>query len=160
MASEQPLDQSADPKFRPPEWMIPWITKANVWIYKRSNGKYGADGGGMENLLLSMVGRRSGNPQTVALPYWYDTDGSLIVVASFGGAAKHPAWFHNVRDTDANPTVTVQIRDQVSTATTEVLSGEVYSETWARLTADRPNYARYQARTDRTIPLVRLRLDS
>ena len=150
------MDQKADPGWRPPEWLIPKITKINVWIYQKSNGKYGAEGGGMEQLLISMKGRKSGKPQTVALPYWHDTDGSLIVVASFGGAEKNPAWFHNVGDTSVNPMVTVQIKDAIHEATIEVLDADVRNETWNRLTADRPNYARYQERTERTIPLVRI----
>ncbi len=153
-----PRDQSADPGWRPPEWLIPKITKVNVWIYQKSNGKLGAAGGGMKQLLLSMKGRKSGNPQTVALPYWYDTDETLVVVASFGGAEKSPAWFHNVADVDANPTVTVQMRDNVQTAVATVLTGDERDDVWTRLSADRPNYQRYQERTDRTIPLVRLTL--
>ena len=156
--SSTPRNQSADPGWRPPEWLIPKITKVNVWVYRKSNGKFGSAGGGMKQLLLSVKGRRSGNPQTVTLPYWYDSDDTLVVVASFGGAEKSPAWFHNVADRAANPTVTVQIRDTIHTAVATVLEGEEHEDVWARLSTDRPNYQRYQDRTERTIPLVRLTL--
>ena len=152
-------DQTADPGWRPPEWLIPKISKLNTWVYKRSNGKLGASGGGMEQLLLTVVGRKSGNEQTVTLPYWHDTDGTLILVASFGGAERSPAWFHNVADTTANPTVRVQIGAEHHTAVAAVLEGGVYADVWRRITADRPNYSRYQERTERTIPLVRITLD-
>jgi deazaflavin-dependent oxidoreductase (nitroreductase family) len=110
----------------------------------------------MHHVLLTSIGRRSGNPHTVCLPYWLDADENQVVVASFSGAPKSPAWFHNVADRSANPTVEVQDRARRYIALAEVLDGDDYATTWAALTADRPFFADYQARTERRIPLVRL----
>ena len=79
-----------------------------------------------------------------------------IVVASYGGAPRNPAWFHNVADRGANPEVVVRDRDRVFWSIAEVLKGSERDELWAHLVADRPFYADYQTRTERTIPLVRL----
>lgn len=140
----------------PPRWLIPWITRANVWVYRRSNGRLGATGGGMRQILVTAVGRRSGAEHTVCLPYWLDDQGRRVVVASFAGGPHHPAWYHNLADRSANPTVTVQDRAHRFTAIAEVLEGDERSAVWAALTADRPFYDDYQARTTRLIPLVRL----
>ena len=106
----------------------------------------------MPCILLRTVGRRSGKPHTVCLSYLPDGD-SMVVVGSFGGADRHPAWYHNVL---ANPEVTVQNRGRVFTATAETLTGAEREAVWEARIAGAPRYARYQERTDREIPLVRL----
>ena len=83
-------------------------------------------------------------------------DGSRIVVGSFAGAVKHPAWYLNLADKAANPEVYVRHRDEQYWAEANVLDGEEYSKTWAALTNDRPFYKDYQAKTERRIPLIRL----
>ncbi len=140
----------------PPRWLVPWITRANVWIYRRTDGRIGGTGAGMPQLLLTTVGRRSGRVHTVCLPFWNDGDGHRVVVASFGGAPRHPAWFHNLTDTGVNPTVSVQVGPRRLAARAEVVEGTERDRLWDALTADRPFYRDYQARTERVIPLVRL----
>ncbi|MGI9600696.1 MAG: nitroreductase/quinone reductase family protein [Acidimicrobiales bacterium] len=140
----------------PPAWAMPWITKANVWIYRRSGGKYGSAAAGMRNVMITTIGRRSGNPHTVVLPYWLDGDGRRIVVASHLGNPNNPAWFHNLADRDANPDVAVQDRGELFRAEAQVLDGDERAAVWDALLVDRPFYAEYQAKTDRQIPLVRL----
>jgi deazaflavin-dependent oxidoreductase (nitroreductase family) len=111
---------------------------------------------GMHHLLLRTVGRRSGNEHKVALPFWRDPDGHRVVVGSFGGAPKDPAWFLNLSDRTANPEVLVRVQGGQFWADALVLDGADYEQTWAGLLADRPWYAGYQEKTDRRIPLVRL----
>ncbi len=111
---------------------------------------------GMEHLLLRTVGRRSGNEHKVALPFWRDPQGRRVVVASFGGAPKDPAWFLNLCDRVANPQVLVRVQGGGFWADAEVLDGDDYAQTWAGLLTDRPWYADYQAQARRRIPLVRL----
>jgi deazaflavin-dependent oxidoreductase (nitroreductase family) len=112
---------------------------------------------GMEHLLLRTIGRRSGDEHKVALPFWRDRDGHRVVVASFGGAPKDPAWFLNLSDTTANPQVQVRVQRGLFWSTPQILDGDDYAETWAGLVADRPWYDDYVAKAgDRRIPLVRL----
>ena len=148
--------QANKPFREPPRWTVRWITRAQVFVYEHSNGRIGASAAGMRHLLLRATGRRSGRSSTVCLPYWLDPENRRIVVASYGGAPRNPAWFHNVADRGANPEVVVRDRDRVFWSIAEVLKGSERDELWAHLVADRPFYADYQTRTERTIPLVRL----
>ena len=140
----------------PPRRLIPWITKVTVGLYRITQGRLGGTQAGMDHVLLTTVGRRSGEPHTVCLPIWVTSDGAPVVVASYAGARRHPAWFHNLRDRRSNPTVAVVDRADRYDALAEVLEGEVRAEVWEALVADRPFYADYQAGTDRTIPVVKL----
>ena len=114
-------------------------------------------GAGMKQLILRTVGRKSGNEHKVALPYWVDDDGNKIVVGSYAGAKNHPHWYLNLVDRDANPEVLVRTREGSQWADAEVLDGDEYTRIWDALTADREYYRDYQTRTDRRLPLVRLR---
>ena len=112
---------------------------------------------GMEHLLLRTIGRRSGNEHKVALPFWRDPDGHRVVVGSFGGAPKHPAWFANLSDRAANPEVLVRVQRGLFWSDPQILDGDDYARTWSGLVADRPWYDDYVARAEgRRIPLVRL----
>jgi deazaflavin-dependent oxidoreductase (nitroreductase family) len=111
---------------------------------------------GMNHVLVRTIGRRSGTEHKVALPFWRDQEGVRVVVASFAGAPANPAWFTNLADTRANPRVFVRVQGGAYWSEPEILSGADYTTTWDLLVADRPHYADYRAKTDRTIPLVRL----
>ena len=80
----------------PPGWLIPWISRTHVVLYKLSAGKVGSHVDGMPCIVLRTIGRRSGKPHTVCLSYLPDGD-SMVVVGSFGGAEHHPAWYHNLQ---------------------------------------------------------------
>ena len=149
-------DQRAELPFSPPAWLIPWITRAQVFVYEKSGGRVGSIAAGMPHLLLHTVGRRSGRASTVCLPYWRDAAGHRIVVGSNGGGPRHPAWFHNLSDRLANPSVVVRDRDRVFRARADVLGGDERETVWSALARDRPFYAHYQEQTSRRIPLVRL----
>lgn len=155
MADSHPPSQRARVRFAPPRWLIPRLSRAQVWLYRRTHGRVGGTGAGMHNLILSTTGRRSGNAHAVCLPFWVDGDGRRVVVASFAGAPSHPAWYHNLADRDVNPTVDVQVWDDRRSHVAQILEGDDYRTVWDALVADRPFFADYQARTERRIPLVR-----
>lgn len=112
---------------------------------------------GMHHVVLRTIGRKSGAEHKVALPIWRDPDGHRIVVASFGGAPGHPAWFLNLRDRTANPRVLCRVQgSQQYWSEPEILEGDERNRMWKLLNEDRAWYDTYQAKTDRTIPLVRL----
>ena len=136
----------------PPQWLIPWISRIHVVLYRLTRGRVGGRVDGMPCILLRTTGRRSAKPHTVCLSYLPDGD-SMVVVGSFGGADHHPAWYHNLV---ANPEVTVQDRERILPAVAETLTGDEREELWEARIAGAPRYARYQERTDRAIPLVRL----
>ena len=113
---------------------------------------------GQVHVLLHTIGRKSRKVHKVPLPMWRDSNGHRIVVASFAGAPQHPSWFLNLRDR-VEPEVLVRVQHGRYWSVPEILEGEDYERTWAQLTADRAWYNDYQAKTERRIPLVRLRED-
>jgi deazaflavin-dependent oxidoreductase (nitroreductase family) len=121
------------------------------WVYEYSDGRIGATLGGRPMLLLRTVGRRSGEPRIAALLYVRDGD-AYVVIASKGGSPRHPGWFHNLT---ATPEVEIQVGRERIPVRARVAEGKERSRLWAR--ADEVNqgqYAVYQSRTSRVIPVV------
>ncbi|SCG42349.1 deazaflavin-dependent oxidoreductase, nitroreductase family [Micromonospora echinaurantiaca] len=113
----------------------------------------GADGGkyhGYDSLLLTTRGRRSGKLRRTALIYGRDGDRYLLV-ASNGGAARHPNWYLNLC---VDPEVWVQVGAEKFAARARTATGEERSRLWQVMTGVFPTYARYQQQTDREIPVV------
>jgi deazaflavin-dependent oxidoreductase (nitroreductase family) len=109
-------------------------------------------------LILETVGARSGRARSAILgwfPAVSDTAGeSWLVVASYGGAARHPAWYLNLaRNPDK---VWVQVGDRKVKVRPESLKGAERARAWERVVQLAPGYAGYQEKTDRVIPIVRL----
>jgi len=122
----------------------------NVWVYRLSGGRVMGRMGAAPILLLTTVGRKSGKRRTVPLLYLED-GGRFAIVASYGGAPRHPAWFVNL---EANPRVELQVRRLKFSATARKASAEEKAQLWPRLVAIYPAYADYQKRTTRDIPVV------
>lgn len=106
--------------------------------------------GPIPTLLLTTTGRRSGKPIVMPLIYG-EAGGNYVVVASKGGAPKHPGWYLNLA---AHPDVEVQILARRFQATARTASGAERAELWKQMAAIYPPYNDYQARTDREIPVV------
>lgn len=123
-------------------------------ILTLSFGKLGWKAANMPVLELTTTGRRSGQQRTVLLTSPLQLGDTLVVVASRGGDDQHPAWFVNL---EANPDVQValqggarrQMRARIATA-------EERAELWPKVTKEHANYAGYQRKTEREIPLVLL----
>jgi deazaflavin-dependent oxidoreductase (nitroreductase family) len=106
-------------------------------------------------LLLTTLGRRSGDPHTA--PMMFQLDGDPVVIASNNGASAHPAWFLNL---ETEPRVTVELSDETYETTAEVLHGDEYDRLWAAITTAYPFFVEHQQRAGaRRIPLVRLPRD-
>jgi len=154
--SHKPADDTNDKPFKtPPMWLIPWISKAHVTLYKLTSGMVGSKLAGKPGLLLRTVGRRSGKPHTVCLPYLPDAN-SKVIVASYGGADRHPAWFHNLK---ATPDVIIRDKREVYWAKAIVVEADERPQLWDKVVSDAPWYAEYQSKTERQIPLIRLEYD-
>jgi len=98
-------------------------------------------------LLLTTVGARTGRRTTVPLGYAVD-NGRVFVVASKAGAAKHPAWFHNLR---ANPSVTIELGDRSFQAQAVVTAGEERDRLYRRVAGEGNEY---EKNTDRVFPVI------
>jgi deazaflavin-dependent oxidoreductase (nitroreductase family) len=151
--SDQKVEQMWE---TPPPDEIVAISKGHVDAMESSDADEIWQVAGMHHVVVRTVGRKSGNEHKVALPIWRDPDGHRIVAGSFAGADRHPSWFLNLRDRDANPEVLCRVQGSQYWSVPEVLEGDEYDRIWKLFTADRAWYNDYQAKTDRQIPLVRL----
>jgi deazaflavin-dependent oxidoreductase (nitroreductase family) len=135
--------------------LLKLFVKAHVWLYRSSKGRRGVTMRGRDVILLTTRGRRSGEPRTVALVPFIagDERGEMFVIASLAGAPKHPAWFFNLQ---ADPEVTVQLGQETWKARATEVGEDERAPLWERITAAMPDYAEYQAKTSRVIPIVRL----
>lgn len=106
--------------------------------------------GPIPTLLLTTTGRRSGKPIVMPLIYG-EAGGNYVVVASKGGAPKHPGWYLNLA---AHPDVEVQILARRFRATARTASGAERAELWKQMAAIYPPYDDYQVKTGREIPVV------
>ncbi len=106
-------------------------------------------------LLLTTTGRKSGKPRTTPLQYMKDGE-NLVVVASNGGNVRHPAWLFNI---DANAGATVQVGKETKRVRAETADKEERSRLWPLLLEAYAGYQDYEDETERTIPVVILRLE-
>ncbi|QIN82188.1 nitroreductase family deazaflavin-dependent oxidoreductase [Rubrobacter tropicus] len=129
-----------------------WATKLHSSLYRTTNGRVGGRMVGSPVLLLVTTGRRSGLRRTTPLLYLED-GGRYAIVASNGGAPKHPDWWLNL---GANPEAAVEVGGrEIRVRATEAV-GEEKRRLWKRLVEMYPSYASYQAKTDREIPVILL----
>ncbi len=140
-----------------PDNLLEWIADHR----RRYTESHGADGhmwdsapvggpGLVPTLLLTTTGRRSG--KSIVMPLIYgESDGSYVVVASKGGAPKHPGWYFNLA---AQPEVEVQVAAKHFQAKARTATGDERVALWKKMQAIYPPYDEYQAKTDREIPVV------
>jgi deazaflavin-dependent oxidoreductase (nitroreductase family) len=126
-----------------------WVAD-HIKSYVESDGEQGHLWRGVPTLLLTTKGRKSGELRRTALIYG-EHDGAYLLVASQGGADKHPAWYLNL---DADPEVHVQVGADKFSARARTASAEEKPELWAKMTKIWPPYDEYQAKTQRQIPVV------
>ena len=117
--------------------------------YESSGGTRSTTMNGMPVVVLTTLGRRSGKVRKTPLMR-VEHDGAYAVVASLGGAPQHPVWYHNIV---ANPHVELQDGPERHDYTAREVTGEEKALWWERAVAAYPDYASYQERTDREIPV-------
>jgi deazaflavin-dependent oxidoreductase (nitroreductase family) len=122
----------------------------HVERYMATDGAEGHDWNGTTSLILTTIGRRSGEPRRSALIYRQHGD-DYVVVASRGGAPDHPAWYKNLA---ANPSVEVQVLGDRFEARARTAAGDERAELWKLMAEAWPDYDSYQRRTEREIPVV------
>ena len=128
------------------------FTRIPVGLQRLSGGRMKMHGEPL--LLLSTRGARSGQPRTSMIAQFPEADGSTLVVASFGGAANHPAWYFNIaRHPDQ---VFIEKNGRRVQVRPTSLSGEERDRAWQRIVTIAPGFAEYQRKTDREIPVIRL----
>ncbi|MGH3260475.1 MAG: nitroreductase/quinone reductase family protein [Trebonia sp.] len=109
---------------------------------------------GMDGLVLSTVGAKTGQRRQTLLGTFPDGEGAWLIVASAGGQQKNPAWYHNLA---AHPDqVQIEVAGKTVSVTPAQLTGDERAAAWQRITAAQPRYAGYEKKTDRALPVIRL----
>jgi deazaflavin-dependent oxidoreductase (nitroreductase family) len=131
------------------------VFRRQVVRFAQASGPEQPTFNGFPVLLLTTVGAKTGRERTHALGGFPDGEDSWLIVASKGGAADHPAWFYNLAK---NPDkVWVQVGNRRFRAQCESLVGAEREDAYARVAKLAPVYAAYPKKTDREIPVIRVR---
>jgi len=119
-----------------------------------TGGRAGWNVNGMPALELTTIGRKTGQRRPIMLTSPLQLEDTIVVVASRGGDPQHPGWYHNVI---ANPDVEVSFQGKPTVRMhARVADAAERARLWPLVIKDHRNYAGYQRRTDREIPLVLL----
>jgi len=123
--------------------------RENAELYMQSGGTQGVALKGMPVILLTTIGAKSGKLRKTPLMR-VEHDGQYAVVASLGGAPKNPVWYYNIAK---NPRVELQDGTETGDYDAREVFGDEKDIWWQRAVAAYPDYADYQANTDRAIPV-------
>ncbi len=126
-------------------------------LLRWSKGRFSSGIGtsyGKRILLLTVRGRKTGQPRTVPLLYTPNGDDTFIVVASKAGEPDHPAWYLNIRE---SPDVTIEVGGRQLEMRAHETEGDERAALFAKASANYPGYTVYQARVERQIPVILLR---
>jgi deazaflavin-dependent oxidoreductase (nitroreductase family) len=130
-----------------------WLVPVDTAVHRLSRGRFGLTAlGGVDSLLLTATGARSGQPRTVALTC-APIERDFLVAGSNWGGARHPGWSANLL---AHPEAEVTVRGRTFPVRARLLTGADRESAWAVLAAHWPPYDTYAARADREIRVFRL----
>ncbi|WP_406099625.1 nitroreductase family deazaflavin-dependent oxidoreductase [Streptomyces sp. NBC_01013] len=127
----------------------PWV-RDQVEQYEKSGGTEGTTMRDMPVIVLTTLGAKSGKIRKTPLMR-VEHNGSYAVVASLGGAPKHPVWYHNLT---ADPRAELQDGPVRQDMTAREVTGDEKALWWERAVEAYPDYADYQEKTDRQIPVL------
>lgn len=133
------------------KWIFKLFVFLHVSIYRLSKGSIWGSMGGMNVLLLTTKGRKSGQERTVSLTYMNNDKNSYVIIASNGGQTTHPGWYFNLQ---ANSEVTIQVKDRLIKVKASTADTETRKQLWAKLLQTAPNYGNYEKTANREIPVV------
>jgi deazaflavin-dependent oxidoreductase (nitroreductase family) len=128
------------------------FNKAIAEEFRANGGKVTGQFENANLLLLTTTGAKSGEPRLSPLAY-FNIDGKLIIIGSFAGSPKHPAWVHNLR---ANPQAHIEVGADAYDVTAHELPSDERDALFDKVTAAAPGFADYQSKTSRVIPLFEL----
>jgi F420H(2)-dependent quinone reductase len=124
------------------------VMNLHIALYRLSGGRLG----GKNIVLLTTIGKKSGQPRTK--PLFHLKEGtSYFVFASAGGDPKNPAWYNNLA---ANPKVTLEDHGRTIAGVASTVEGAERARIWQILLRKAPNFGAYETKTTRVIPVVRI----
>lgn len=138
---------SGDAIFHAMKRLIKLFIQLHITLYRLTRGKIGGNLAGNRILLLSSVGRRTGQ-QYISPIVFVPHHETYLVIASNNGGPNHPGWYYNLQ---AHPATTVEIGGQQIPVMARLAQTEERAELWPMIVAQHPQFARYQAKTSRQI---------
>ena len=132
-----------------PLWMLRIMTRLHVFMNRLTGGRFFNTLQGHDVCFVTMKGAKSGKMHTIPLMY-IPYKGGILLVASQGGAHKHPAWYYNLRKHDQ---ITVRHRGRQMKLRARLATDEEKQALWAVCDQHYPPYAEYRTRTTREIPI-------
>jgi deazaflavin-dependent oxidoreductase (nitroreductase family) len=139
-----------------PSFITPVVKFVNNQMIRRFRRSAASDGKtmGMDGLVLTTVGAKTGQRRQTLLGTFPDGDGAWLIIASAGGQMKNPAWYHNLA---AHPDqAQIEVGGKTVDVTATQLAGQERDAAWQRITAAQPRYVGYEKKTDRVMPVIRL----
>jgi deazaflavin-dependent oxidoreductase (nitroreductase family) len=134
---------------RQPGRAVRWVNVLTTRIIRGNRGKLAR-----HSLLLTTIGRKTGEPRTSPVNWFPGGDDSWLIAASAAGAAKNPAWYYNIAA--APDRVRIEIAGRVIDVRAEQLVGAEREAVWRAITAASSRFSQYEQLTDREIPVLRL----
>jgi deazaflavin-dependent oxidoreductase (nitroreductase family) len=129
------------------------FNRAIIEEFRANDGKVGGPFEGAPVLLLTATGAKSGDRRTTPVMYLKDGD-RMVIFASKGGAPNNPGWYHNLR---ANPSATVEVGTEKVDVDAVVTEGDERERLFRRQAEIFPQFADYERKTTRQIPVVALK---
>jgi len=126
------------------------FSRIHIFAYRRTGGVIGGRIYGNPILLLTTIGRKTGQQRTTPLAYIVDGD-TIVIIAGAAGAAQHPAWWLNLA---ADPEAWVQIGRRTARVRARLATAEEQQRIWARYPAQRALFDSMQRRVARAIPVI------
>jgi deazaflavin-dependent oxidoreductase (nitroreductase family) len=146
MSDPKPITDQQLRRMRP---LMKAFTKLNAWVFKASNGRLMSKFSGCAICLVTMTGAKSGRRIDIPLMYVPFGEG-VILVASLGGAPRHPTWFYNLV---ANPEIEVREGGRLMKLRARRVDADEKAKLWPICCEHYPPYESYQRRTERDIPV-------
>jgi deazaflavin-dependent oxidoreductase (nitroreductase family) len=135
---------------QPPGFLARLLMPIMMRVHRRSGDRFQ----GQNLLYLTTLGAKSGELRTNPVARFDDGGPGWIIVASAGGTARHPGWYHNIV---ANPDqVRAEVSGRTHRVTVDQLDGEPRDRAWAAVIAESPRFQGYTTKTDRVLPVLRL----
>jgi deazaflavin-dependent oxidoreductase (nitroreductase family) len=129
------------------------FTESVIAEFRANQGRVGGALSDTPIVLVHHIGAKTRTERVTPLAYTRLADGRLLIVASNGGSATHPAWYYNLK---AHSTVEVEVGTETFTVLADEVEGAARAELWRKLVAASPTVGEFQAKTARRIPLFTL----
>ena len=129
---------------------IKWFMTINAFLIKISNGKIGDKLGTQTILILHTTGRKSGQPRSIPIAYFFH-EGKYLIVESNWGKDNHADWYFNLQK---QPQASIEVNGRMIKVNASFAEGEEYARLWEYVTKKHAPYLEYQKMTERKIPIV------